>query len=197
MTKAAATRRSRRCCRPKRRSAELQAKGMQYNAVAPEELERMRKAAQPVVDKISASLRPETVKLFNEELDRIRKDGEVMTSLTFRRAGPIIDRPCLNSSSRRRRMARILDLYCTFLKGVIAAVPRGHGGAGVRQCRAALRLQLRNHDFGGAVALAAGVAHLPRRHRRGARACASRRRQPGADAAGPRASGSASSSIIA
>ncbi len=53
--------------------SELQAKGMQYNPVAPEELERMRKAAQPVVDKISASLRPETVKLFNEELDRIRK----------------------------------------------------------------------------------------------------------------------------
>jgi hypothetical protein len=26
-----------------------------------------------VVDKISASLRPEAVKLFNEELDRIRK----------------------------------------------------------------------------------------------------------------------------
>jgi tripartite ATP-independent transporter DctP family solute receptor len=53
--------------------AELQAKGMQYNPVAPEELERMRKAAQPVVDKISAGLKPETVKLFNEELDRIRK----------------------------------------------------------------------------------------------------------------------------
>ena len=53
--------------------SELQAKGMQYNAVAPEELERMRKAAQPVVDKISAALKPETVKLFNEELDRVRK----------------------------------------------------------------------------------------------------------------------------
>jgi TRAP-type C4-dicarboxylate transport system substrate-binding protein len=53
--------------------SELQAKGMQYNAVAPEELDRMRKAAQPVIDKISATLRPETVKLFNDELDRIRK----------------------------------------------------------------------------------------------------------------------------
>jgi tripartite ATP-independent transporter DctP family solute receptor len=53
--------------------SELQSKGMQYNAVAPAELERMRKAAQPVVDKISAALRPETVKLFNDELDRIRK----------------------------------------------------------------------------------------------------------------------------
>ena len=38
--------------------SELQAKGMQYNAVAPAELERMRKAAQPVVDKISANLAP-------------------------------------------------------------------------------------------------------------------------------------------
>src|SRR3954470_7672797 len=54
--------------------SELQAKGMQYNAVAPAELERMRKAAQPVVEKISAGLKPETVKLFNDELDRIRKD---------------------------------------------------------------------------------------------------------------------------
>jgi TRAP-type transport system periplasmic protein len=54
--------------------AELQSRGMQYNPVAPEELERMRKAAQPVVDKISAGLRPETVKLFNEQLDRIRKE---------------------------------------------------------------------------------------------------------------------------
>jgi TRAP-type C4-dicarboxylate transport system substrate-binding protein len=53
--------------------SELQAKGMQYNAVAPAELERMRKATQPVVDKISGALRPETVKLFNDELNRIRK----------------------------------------------------------------------------------------------------------------------------
>src|SRR6188472_599742 len=52
---------------------ELQAKGMQYNPVAPEELERMRKAVQPVVEKVSANLKPETVKLFNEELDKIRK----------------------------------------------------------------------------------------------------------------------------
>jgi TRAP-type C4-dicarboxylate transport system substrate-binding protein len=54
--------------------SELQAKGMTYNAVAAEELERMRKAAQPVVDKISAALKPETVKLFNAELDRVRKE---------------------------------------------------------------------------------------------------------------------------
>jgi tripartite ATP-independent transporter DctP family solute receptor len=53
--------------------SELQDKGMKYNPVAPAELERMRQAAQPVVDKVSASLNPETVKLFNQELERIRK----------------------------------------------------------------------------------------------------------------------------
>ena len=47
---------------------------MAYNPVAPEEFERMRKAAQPVVDKISAGLKAETVKLFGDELDRIRKE---------------------------------------------------------------------------------------------------------------------------
>ena len=52
----------------------MQAKGMQYNAIAPEETERMRKTSQPVADKISASFRPETVKLFNDEVERIRKD---------------------------------------------------------------------------------------------------------------------------
>jgi hypothetical protein len=34
----------------------------------------MRKTSQPVADKISASFRPETVKLFNDEVERIRKD---------------------------------------------------------------------------------------------------------------------------
>jgi hypothetical protein len=34
----------------------------------------MRKAVQPVVDKISANLRSDTVKLFNDEVERIRKD---------------------------------------------------------------------------------------------------------------------------
>lgn len=34
----------------------------------------MRKTVQPVVDKISANLRAETVKLFNDEVERIRKD---------------------------------------------------------------------------------------------------------------------------
>ena len=32
----------------------------------------MRKAVQPVVEKVSANLKPETVKLFNEELNKIR-----------------------------------------------------------------------------------------------------------------------------
>ncbi|MDB5515370.1 MAG: transporter substrate-binding protein [Tardiphaga sp.] len=54
--------------------SELQAKGMTYNAIAPAELERMRKAVQPVVDKISGELRPDKVKLFNEELERVHKE---------------------------------------------------------------------------------------------------------------------------
>ena len=54
--------------------SELQAKGMQYNAIAPEELERMRKAVQPVVSKIAGELRPDKVKLFNDELERVHKE---------------------------------------------------------------------------------------------------------------------------
>jgi len=33
-----------------------------------------RKAVQPVVDKISGELRPDKVKLFNEELERVHKE---------------------------------------------------------------------------------------------------------------------------
>ena len=63
-----------------------------------------------------------------------------------------------------------LRVYCKALEAVIAALPGGDGRAGVRQRRAALRLQLRHHRVGGAVALAVRLADLPRRHRR---ACAS------------------------
>ena len=48
--------------------------GFNSGITVSEELERMRKAAQPVVDKISAALKPDTVKLFNAELDRVRKE---------------------------------------------------------------------------------------------------------------------------
>ena len=52
---------------------DLQAKGMQFNEVAPAEQARMRQIAKPVIDKFSASYDPAIVKLYNDELARIRK----------------------------------------------------------------------------------------------------------------------------
>lgn len=52
---------------------ELQAKGMQYNEIAAPEVARMRQLVKPVVDKFAASYDPAMVKLYNEELVRIRK----------------------------------------------------------------------------------------------------------------------------
>jgi tripartite ATP-independent transporter DctP family solute receptor len=51
---------------------ELQSKGMQFNEVSPAELARMRQVAQPVTQKFAATYNPETVKLYNDELTRIR-----------------------------------------------------------------------------------------------------------------------------
>jgi tripartite ATP-independent transporter DctP family solute receptor len=51
---------------------ELQAKGMQFNEVSAAELARMRQVAQPVTQKFAATYNPEMVKLYNEELVRIR-----------------------------------------------------------------------------------------------------------------------------
>lgn len=53
--------------------AELQAKGMQFNEVAAAEQTRMREIAKPVTDKFAASYDPAIVKLYNEELARIRR----------------------------------------------------------------------------------------------------------------------------
>ncbi|MDW5442736.1 TRAP transporter substrate-binding protein [Polaromonas sp. SM01] len=52
---------------------ELQAKGMQYNELSAEQQERMRQIARPVTDKFSASYEPAIVKLYNDELARVRK----------------------------------------------------------------------------------------------------------------------------
>ena len=52
---------------------DLQAKGLQYNEVAPAEQARMRQIAKPVIDKFAASYDPTLVKLYNDELARIRK----------------------------------------------------------------------------------------------------------------------------
>jgi tripartite ATP-independent transporter DctP family solute receptor len=52
---------------------ELKAKGMEYNELAPAEQARMQAIAKPVIDKFAATYDPATVKLYNEELARIRK----------------------------------------------------------------------------------------------------------------------------
>jgi TRAP-type transport system periplasmic protein len=53
--------------------AELQAKGMQLNEIQPAELKRMSAIAKPVTDKFAASYDPAIVKLYNDELARIRR----------------------------------------------------------------------------------------------------------------------------
>lgn len=52
---------------------ELKAKGMQYNEIAPAEYARLQQAVKPVTEKFAAEMNPEIVKLFNSELERIRK----------------------------------------------------------------------------------------------------------------------------
>jgi len=52
---------------------DLQAKGAQFNEVAPAEQARMRQIAKPVVDRFAAQYDPAIVKLYNDELTRIRK----------------------------------------------------------------------------------------------------------------------------
>jgi len=52
---------------------ELKAKGMQYNELAAAEQARMRQIAKPVTDKFAASYDATLVKLYNDELARIRK----------------------------------------------------------------------------------------------------------------------------
>lgn len=53
--------------------SELQAKGMQFNEVAPAEQARMRAIAKPVTEKFAASYDPAIVKLYNDELARTGK----------------------------------------------------------------------------------------------------------------------------
>ena len=52
---------------------ELQSKGMQYNEVSPAEKVRMQQVAKPVIDKFAATYDPAIVKLYHDELARIRK----------------------------------------------------------------------------------------------------------------------------
>ena len=53
--------------------AELKAKGMQYNEIAPAELARMRAEVKPVHDKFAASYEPAVITLFKSELERVSK----------------------------------------------------------------------------------------------------------------------------
>jgi tripartite ATP-independent transporter DctP family solute receptor len=51
---------------------ELKAKGMQFNEIAPAEYARMQEVTKPVAEKFSAEYDAAKVKLFNEELARVR-----------------------------------------------------------------------------------------------------------------------------
>jgi TRAP-type C4-dicarboxylate transport system substrate-binding protein len=57
----------------KKAVAELQAKGMQFNEVSPEQQARMRDIVRPVTDKFAASYDPAMVKLYQSELARVHK----------------------------------------------------------------------------------------------------------------------------
>lgn len=52
---------------------ELKAKGVQFNEVSAQEQGRMRDAVKPVVEKFAAQYDPAIVKIYNDELRRIRK----------------------------------------------------------------------------------------------------------------------------
>jgi tripartite ATP-independent transporter DctP family solute receptor len=53
--------------------AELKAKGMVHNEIAPAELARMRAEVKPVHDKFAASYEPAVMTLFKSELERVSK----------------------------------------------------------------------------------------------------------------------------
>ena len=53
--------------------AELKAKGMAYNDLAPAELARMRAEVKPIYEKFAASYDPAVVNLFKSELERVSK----------------------------------------------------------------------------------------------------------------------------
>jgi tripartite ATP-independent transporter DctP family solute receptor len=53
--------------------AELKAKGMLHNDIAPAEMARMRALVKPVHEKFAASYEPAVVTMFNSELERVSK----------------------------------------------------------------------------------------------------------------------------
>lgn len=52
---------------------ELQAKGMQFNEISAAERARMQQIAKPVTERLAAAYDPAIVKLYNDELARVRK----------------------------------------------------------------------------------------------------------------------------
>ena len=52
---------------------ELQAKGMQFNELSAAEQQRMGQVAKAVTDRLAAGYDPAVVKLYNDELARVRK----------------------------------------------------------------------------------------------------------------------------
>jgi tripartite ATP-independent transporter DctP family solute receptor len=53
--------------------AELKAKGMEYNELSPATQARMQEIAKPVIEKFASTYDPATVKLYTDEIARIRK----------------------------------------------------------------------------------------------------------------------------
>lgn len=53
--------------------AELQAKGIKYNTIEPAEKVRMQQVVKPVIEQFTSSYDPAVVKLYNDELARLRK----------------------------------------------------------------------------------------------------------------------------
>src|SRR4029453_17049600 len=141
---------------------ELKAKGMQFNEIAPAEYARMQEATKPVIDK------------FSGEYDQARA--------VRRRTGAHTRRQVARHGRRRTAHRPLLPAA----QGLNRGVPRRDGGAGLHQCRDALSLQLGDTDLGRGVALAIGMADVPRRHRSPTPARPSRRRHPGSRAASAR-----------
>jgi TRAP-type C4-dicarboxylate transport system substrate-binding protein len=52
---------------------DLQAKGIQFNEIAPAEMVRMRQVAKPLTEKFLGTYDPTLAKLYTDELARIRK----------------------------------------------------------------------------------------------------------------------------
>jgi TRAP-type transport system periplasmic protein len=57
----------------KKAVGELEAKGMQFNEVAPAQTDRMRQIVKPVIDHFIGSYDPAVTKIYTEELARIHK----------------------------------------------------------------------------------------------------------------------------